>query len=142
MGINKNFIALFAILLLVISILPNIDSKRDKLSQETKVVDTTDVPKENKYETQLKLDKNTSNEIKLNWDSIDQVDGYIISRSISYEGEYEVVYTSESKDIVTYTDAELNSGSEYYYKINTYIVENNKKIYGPDSEVCTTYTIT
>lgn len=43
MGINKNFIALFAILLLIISTLPNIDSKSDKLSQETKLVDTTDV---------------------------------------------------------------------------------------------------
>ena len=154
MGINKNFMVLFAILLLVISILPNIYSKSDKLSQETalsevkikeqeiKVEDKTDMPKENKYKTELKLNKNTSNEITLDWDYIDKVDGYIISRSRSYEGEYEEVYTSESKDIVKYTDIELNSGSPYYYKINTYILENNEKIIGPDSEVCITYTIT
>ena len=152
MGINKKFFALFAILLLVISVLPNIYNKSDKLSQEialseaktkeqeTKILDTTEITKENNFKTELKVTNNTNNEVTLNWECIDKVDGYIISRSPSKEGSYEEVYTSQSKDESTYTDIELEDNGEYYYKINTYIENNKEKIYGPDSEICTVYT--
>ena len=152
MGINKKFFALFAILLLVISVLPKIYNKSDKLSQEialseaktkeqeTKILDTTEITKENNFKTELKISNNTTNEVTLNWECIDKVDGYIISRSTSNEGSYEEIYTSQSKNEATYTDIELEGNKEYYYKINTYIENNKEKIYGPDSEICTVYT--
>ena len=152
MGINKKFFALFAILLLVISVLPKIYNKSDKLSQEialseaktkeqeTKILDTTEITKENNFKTELKVADNSTNEVTLNWECIDKVDGYIISRSTSNEGSYEEIYTSQSKNEATYTDIELEGNKEYYYKINTYITNNNEKIYGPDSEICTVYT--
>ena len=152
MGINKKFFALFAILLLVISVLPKIYNKSDKLSQEialseaktkeqeTKILDTNEITKENNFKTELKISNNTTNEVTLNWECIDKVDGYIISRSTSNEGSYEEIYTSQSKNEATYTDIELEGNKEYYYKINTYIENNKEKIYGPDSEICTVYT--
>ena len=152
MGINKKFFALFAILLLVISVLPNIYNKSDKFSQEialseaktkeqeTKILDTNEITKENNFKTELKISNNTTNEVTLNWECIDKVDGYIISRSTSNEGSYEEIYTSQSKNEATYTDIELEGNKEYYYKINTYIENNKEKIYGPDSEICTVYT--
>ena len=152
MGINKKFFALFAILLLVISVLPNIYNKSDKFSQEialseaktkeqeTKILDTNEITKENNFKTELKISNNTTNEVTLNWECIDKVDGYIISRSTSNEGSYEEIYTSQSKEESTYTDIELEDNGEYYYKINTYIENNNEKNYGPDSEICTVYT--
>ena len=104
MGINKKFFALFAILLLVISVLPNIYNKSDKFSQEialseaktkeqeTKILDTNEITKENNFKTELKISNNTTNEVTLNWECIDKVDGYIISRSTSNEGSYEEIY--------------------------------------------------
>lgn len=152
MGINKKFFALFAILLLVISVLPKIYNKSDKLSQEialseaktkeqeTKILDTNEITKENNFKTELRISNNTTNEVTLNWECIDKVDGYIISRSTSNEGSYEEIYTSQSKNEDTYTDIELEGNKEYYYKINTYIENNKEKIYGPDSEICTVNT--
>ena len=151
MGMNKNFMVFFAVLLMVIGILPNIYNRSEELSKEIaiseaktkeqviKVSDTTDIPKVNNYTTKLSVTAQTDREITLSWDDIAQIDGYTIYRSKPNE-DYKEIYSIESGEVTTYADKNLESGSVYSYKIKTFIKGDKEMIYGKDSEICSTYT--
>lgn len=151
MGINKNFMVFFAVLLMVIGILPNIYNRSEELSKEIaiseaktkeqviKVSDTTDTPKVNNYTTKLSVTAQTDREITLSWDDIDEVDGYTIYRSKLNE-DYKEIYSIETGEATTCVDKDLESGSVYLYKIKTFIKDDKEIIYGNDSEICSTYT--
>jgi fibronectin type 3 domain-containing protein len=75
------------------------------------------------------------NSIKLTWTPAAGVDGYDIYRSTSSNGTFTKI-TSIADPTAYYTNTGLNTGTTYYYKIQTYFTfDNGEKIYGAFSPV-------
>ncbi|PGY12082.1 fibronectin type III domain-containing protein [Bacillus sp. AFS031507] len=75
------------------------------------------------------------NSIKLTWTPATGVDGYDIYRSTSSNGTFTKI-TSIADPTAYYTNTGLNTGTTYYYKIQTYFTfDNGEKIYGAFSPV-------
>ena len=75
----------------------------------------------------------TGKTVKLSWDKISTVKGYVIYRSTSENGRYRKITTVSSKK-TSYTDKALTQGRVYYYKIKAYKKKSNKNIYGDYSD--------
>ncbi|MGF6953637.1 fibronectin type 3 domain-containing protein [Neobacillus sp. B4I6] len=75
------------------------------------------------------------NSIKLTWTPATGVDGYDIYRSTSSAGTFTKI-SSTTDPTAYYTNTGLNTGTTYYYKIQTYFTfDNGEKIYGAFSPV-------
>jgi fibronectin type 3 domain-containing protein len=75
------------------------------------------------------------NSIKLTWTPATGVDGYDIYRSTSSAGTFTKI-GSTTDPTAYYTNTGLNTGTTYYYKIQTYFTfDNGEKIYGAFSPV-------
>lgn len=73
--------------------------------------------------------KSTSNtRVRLSWKRISGASGYAIYRSTSKNGSYQVVKTLKKGTITSFTDKNLTSGRQYYYKIKAYRNVNGKAI--------------
>ena len=58
--------------------------------------------------------------IKVSWDKIDGVDGYVVYRATSKNGTYAKAYTTTSPDKVSYINTGRTTGKTYYYKVRGY----------------------
>ncbi|MEH7377026.1 fibronectin type III domain-containing protein, partial [Neobacillus drentensis] len=75
------------------------------------------------------------NSIKLTWTPATGVDGYDIYRSTSSAGTFTKI-GSTTDPTAYFTNTGLNTGTTYYYKIQTYFTfDNGEKIYGAFSPV-------
>lgn len=73
--------------------------------------------------------------IRLNWDKVENADGYVIYRqSTTDETKFNVVGTVPNGAITSYTDDELTSASEFTYRAAAYKETDEKKYYGEYAE--------
>ena len=68
--------------------------------------------------------------IKLTWQSLKTVDGYVIYRKTGTSGGYKKIKTAADKKSSTYMDKIAKKGKMYYYRIRTYRLLDGKKVYG------------
>ncbi|MHB1454767.1 MAG: Ig-like domain-containing protein [Saccharofermentanales bacterium] len=69
----------------------------------------------------------TYNSIRLSWSIVSGADGYGVYRSTSAAGSYIQIANVSGN---THTDANLLTGTTYYYKISAYRMSGTSKIYG------------
>lgn len=67
--------------------------------------------------------------IKVTWDAVDGVDGYVVYRSTSKNGTYKQCYSTSNPDKDFYINTNRKTGKTYWYRVKAYKVVNNKKIY-------------
>ena len=58
--------------------------------------------------------------IKVTWDKIDGVDGYIVYRATSKNGKFTKAYSTSNPDKLHYINTGRTTGKYYYYKIRGY----------------------
>lgn len=68
--------------------------------------------------------------IRLTWQSLKTVDGYVIYRKTGKNGSYKKIKTAADKKSSGYTDKTAKKGKTYYYRIRTYRLLDGKKVYG------------
>lgn len=68
--------------------------------------------------------------IKLTWQSLKTVDGYVIYRKTGKNGSYKKIKTVAGKKSTGYTDKTAKKGKTYYYRIRAYRLLDGKKVYG------------
>lgn len=71
------------------------------------------------------------NKIKVSWYSVPGASGYEVYRSTSSTGTYSRVGTVTSGSTVSYTNSDVTTGTNYYYKVRAYRVINGTKVYSP-----------
>ena len=67
--------------------------------------------------TGIKAASYTYSKIKVSWDKIDGVDGYVVYRATSKTGKYEKAYTTTNPDKLYYINTGRTTGKYYYYKV-------------------------
>ena len=76
----------------------------------------------------------TSKKVTVTLTSVKEATGYEIYRSTSKNGKYKLVKTLLSTDGLSFING-TKKGTKYFYKIRSYKVVNNKKIYSPYSAI-------
>lgn len=74
--------------------------------------------------------------IKVTWDKIDGLDGYIVYRATSKNGTYSKAFTTTKN---SYINTGRTTGKYYYYKVRGYKKINGKRVYTKYSPVTATY---
>lgn len=74
--------------------------------------------------------------IKVTWDKIDGLDGYIVYRATSKNGTYSKAFTTTKN---SYINTGRTTGKYYYYKVRGYKKINGKIVYTKYSPVTATY---
>lgn len=87
----------------------------------------------------LHVDSRTSTSIKLDWNNVSNATKYAIYRATSRDGKYTRIASISSKNSY-YTDKELKSATNYYYKVRAYKTVNDKNYYGSYSSIMKTTT--
>lgn len=59
------------------------------------------------------------NRLTVSWSRVPDVDGYVVYRGLTEDGEYEPVSESGA-DSTSWTDETVEAGTQYYYKISAY----------------------
>lgn len=77
--------------------------------------------------------KKISNGIQINWEKVDDADGYIVYRK-NADNTFSVIETVESGEIMSYTDTESQKCGTYTYKVVAFAKINGKKHNSPDSK--------
>lgn len=89
--------------------------------------------------TGVKVKSNSStSELTISFTALDDVVGYEIWRSSSYDGTYKKIKTL--KGTTSYTNTGRTEGREYYYKVRAYITVDGVKVYGKFSSIAYAYT--
>ncbi|KRE64798.1 polysaccharide lyase family 8 super-sandwich domain-containing protein [Paenibacillus sp. Soil750] len=86
--------------------------------------------------TNLTISGNTVNSLTVNWDAVEGAADYRLYRSNSEDGDYYSILDLQPGD-TTYTDTNLGSGMQYFYKV---IAVNNKGI-SAYSEITSAWTV-
>lgn len=76
-----------------------------------------------------------SNKVTITWKKQSKVSGYEVWMSQKKRGEFKKIKTIGNGKIVSYTKKGLRENKKYYFKIRSYRVVNNQKIYGKYSIV-------
>lgn len=58
--------------------------------------------------------------LKISWKKASGIDGYVLYRSTSQDGNYKRIKTIKNPKTVNYTDSSLKNGKKYYYKVDAY----------------------
>ena len=74
--------------------------------------------------------------IKVTWDKIDGLDGYIVYRATSKNGTYSKAFTTTKN---SYINTNRTTGKYYYYKVKGYKKIGGKTVYTKYSPVTATY---
>ena len=77
--------------------------------------------------------------IKVTWDKIDGVDGYIVYRATSKNGKFIKAYSTSNPNKLYYINTGRTTGKYYYYKIRGYKKIDGKTVYTKYSPVTATY---
>ena len=103
-------------------------TQREKKESETKSI-TTSLVEEDKGIKAPRLtfvDDSEPGVIKLHWDKVKKVSGYVIYRKT--DDEVYKMYPEVKKNY--FEDREVKKGVTYYYRVRAYVIKNNKRIYG------------
>lgn len=77
----------------------------------------------------FKIAKITDNSVKLSWSPITAATGYRIYRLNPSTQKYEAIKTLTDSTLTTYTDSNLNAGTDYSYKIRAYTTTESGTIW-------------
>ncbi len=72
----------------------------------------------------------TSSKITLEWKKASGASGYEIYRAVGEKGTYKKVKTVSSKNTLEWTNTDLSSEKDYYYKIRAYCEIDGRTVYG------------
>lgn len=70
-----------------------------------------------------------SSTLEINWDKVEGAWGYLVKRRASSENSYKTIATVEGGSNITYKDKNVETGTKYYYKVETIAKVNGTKIY-------------
>ena len=106
---------------------------REKKEPETKTVVTSSITEDNgiKAPRLTFVDDTESGVIKLHWDKVKKVSGYVVYRKA--EDEVYKMYPEVKKNY--FEDTEVEPGVTYYYRVRAYVLKNGKRVYGQLSPV-------
>lgn len=90
---------------------------------------------------QVKAGVTTKNSINLSWQKQKNISGYQIYRSNAYDGKYQRVMNIDPT-VNAFCNRNLQSGTEYYYKVRAYSSFGTKIRYGKFSKILTAHTQT
>lgn len=91
--------------------------------------------------TELKLSTPSSGSVRLTWKDVKYVSGYDIYRSTSKDGKYTKVNTIKDGDAIKYTNYGLSKNKVYYYKVRSYKMVDDEKVYSYFSDIVNIKTI-
>lgn len=114
--LSKIFVLVITILLLLIQS-SYIYASVNKLPQKTKI-------------TKVTVDNGKA---IIQWKKVKNVDGYSIYMSKSKNGKYTKIKNIYGNKKTKYTKKGLNASKEYYFKIKTFVILKNKKLYSESS---------
>ena len=80
----------------------------------------------------VSLSKSSDTRIRISWDACRDAQAYEVWRSITRNGGYTRIRTTES---LSFTDTGLTKGMTYYYKVRAYKKKNDTVIYGEWSKI-------
>lgn len=93
--------------------------------------------------TGLRMADHSTASITIQWNQLEDADGYKIYRSKSYGGDYKQIRVINGDEVIEYTDAGVmeSEGRQYFYKVVPFILdEDNNMKYGHESDILTAYT--
>lgn len=67
--------------------------------------------------------------LKISWKKTSGIDGYILYRSTSQDGDYKRIKTIKNPKVVNYTDSSLKNGTKYYYIVEAYKIVDGGTIF-------------
>lgn len=88
----------------------------------------------------LEVLSKTVSSIKITWDKVENITGYEIYRSKTYDGNYVKVNTITDNQKNINTSTKLIGGQNYYYKVRGYKIIDGSKYYGSFSNILKTST--
>ena len=71
----------------------------------------------------------------IQWSSVDGAAGYQLWMSTSSDGEYEIAKVISDGTTISYSKQDLESGSNYYFKVRAFTDVDGKKTFGGYSDV-------
>lgn len=80
----------------------------------------------------IKVTKSSSTNTKISWSSVNGVNRYELYRATSSSGSYNLITISTG---ASYTNKSLTKGKTYYYKVRTYKMVDNQKVYSGYSKI-------
>lgn len=91
----------------------------------------------------LMMADHDTTEITIQWDPLEEADGYKIYRSKSYGGAYKQLKMINWNEVTAYTDATVmeSEGRQYYYKVVPFLLDEDGNMkYGTESDILTAHT--
>lgn len=82
-----------------------------------------------------KITNPSYSQLKIEWKKVGNVSGYEVYRNTRSTGTFTKVKTVTSPTTLSFTNAGLESGTKYYYKVRAYKNVGSKKVYGTFSTV-------
>lgn len=82
-----------------------------------------------------KITNPSYSQLKIEWKKVGNVSGYEVYRNTRSTGTFTKVKTVTSPTTLSFTNAGLESGTKYYYKVRAYKNVGTKKVYGTFSTV-------
>ena len=83
----------------------------------------------------VKATSNGYNSIKVTWNKSYNIKGYEVYRATSKTGKYTLKKTVTSGNTLSYTNTGITTGKTYYYKVRSYAIVNDKKLYSDYSSI-------
>ncbi len=93
--------------------------------------------------TGMVMSDHSGTSITIQWEQLEEADGYKIYRSKSYGGVYKQIRVINGNEVTEYTDTGVmeSEGRQYYYKAVPFVLdEDNNLKYGQESDILTAYT--
>lgn len=99
------------------------------------ILNTSTFAVSKKQPQQTKITKVTVDNGKaiVKWKKVKGVDGYSLYMSNSKNGKYTKIKNIYGNKNIKYTKKGIDESKEYYFKVKTFIIVNNKKIYSTSS---------
>ena len=88
----------------------------------------------------LKVSNSSGNSLMITWDSVPEVDGYVVRRRAAGETTYKRVAMLKA-DSTGWQDKTVEAGTKYYYKIRAYKTISGKRTYGRLSAAKSKWTV-
>lgn len=82
------------------------------------------------HKATLKAAATNYNTVKLSWNKITGVGGYILERAETKNGAYKKIADLKKDTAITYTDKNLKTGTSYYYRVTAYKTTSQGNIKG------------
>ena len=79
------------------------------------------------------IESTVTNKINITINNVDNIDGYEVYRSLYKNGTYSKIKTIKD-DNLSFNNS-TKKGYTYYYKVRSYMIINNKKVYSPYSKI-------